>query len=434
MSEMTPGRLTRRSWIHRRCGAISPAALLAVCALTLIPASASASIAWGVNPGMAQDASLVSTPYAESAVTGMASLGVTEARFAAPWLMADPGTPGTAPIAQYDWGSYFDKVAALLARHGLRWFPMLLFPPAAYSGNPDGIGGGSPLPQYLPRFAAFAGAFAARYGRGGSFWAENPDLPALPVTDYEIWNEPNLSGVWSTSQRRAPRQYMRMYATARAAIKAVDPEANAVFASMTPSVGARSERLFMRRAVRSRPRQRIDVVGYHPSVIGIGRYGPVQSVFRLLVPFRKELNRLGLGRVPISVTELAFGSEYSRFPDSSTVLSESERAAALLAVVSRLATGMCGVNRVHLLFWGSDQTVTSEAIDAARYVTSVFAIANPDNTPKPIGVALQTLIKRLTSGLAPAPARSRAVTAAAPGARARGRAAAGAARCRVAAH
>ena len=41
-------------------------------------------------------------------------------------------------------------------------------------------------------WSAFLRDAADRYGPDGSFWRENPDLPYLPIRDWEIWNEENI--------------------------------------------------------------------------------------------------------------------------------------------------------------------------------------------------------------------------------------------------
>ena len=44
---------------------------------------------------------------------------------------------------------------------------------------------------------AFAAALVARYGPRGTFWAEHPDLPRLPIRAWQVFNEPNHTGFWS---------------------------------------------------------------------------------------------------------------------------------------------------------------------------------------------------------------------------------------------
>src|SRR5205807_8886011 len=70
-------------------------------------------------------------------------------------------------------------------------------------------------------YAAYAAAVSARYGPGGSFWRAHPGLPALPVRQLEIWNEPDNGSFWRPGPDAA--RYALLYAAARDAIHAVDP-------------------------------------------------------------------------------------------------------------------------------------------------------------------------------------------------------------------
>lgn len=364
----------------------------ALCSLVLVStASADArSMRWGINPGTAQSLEHVDSSYGRDAVRQMAAIGLREARYPAPWYMADPEGRADLPGGEYVWDGYFDKVATVLAERRMRWDPMFLYAPAKYSADPLGVSGGNPTRASYPHFANFVRAFAKRYGEGGSFWSAHPMLSVQAVTDYEIWNEPNIAGGWATPQT-APQDYMDLYAVARTAIKDVDPSARVMFASLTPSIGARDESRFLAAAVAHRPTQPIDEVGYHPNTIGIGTYGAITHVYELLRPFRAQMNALGLQRVPISVTELAWGREYSFFPDGWVTLTEQQRASAMTAVGSALANSNCNINTVSMLFWGADRDVFTAA-DLERYVPSVFAIANPDNSLKPIGRAYRDVI------------------------------------------
>jgi len=47
-----------------------------------------------------------------------------------------------------------------------------------------------------------------RYGRGGSFWAANPGLPALPPRSWQVWNEPSqTNGYW----RGTPEEFRKLH-------------------------------------------------------------------------------------------------------------------------------------------------------------------------------------------------------------------------------
>ncbi len=70
-------------------------------------------------------------------------------------------------------------------------------------------------PREPEQYARFLAAAARRYGTGGSFWAERPELPRRPIRDWQIWNEPSLRDFWSVTSwardyvallaRRGPR-------------------------------------------------------------------------------------------------------------------------------------------------------------------------------------------------------------------------------------
>ena len=48
----------------------------------------------------------------------------------------------------------------------------------------------------LASFSAFVRSLVERYGTGGTFWEENPDLAARPIRYYDIWNEPYVPRFW----------------------------------------------------------------------------------------------------------------------------------------------------------------------------------------------------------------------------------------------
>lgn len=360
--------------------------------LATIASPAEGAVRWGINPGMAGADDLAGSPYAQQAAASMAAIGLREARYIAPWSTADPVGTADAPGGSYVWDTYFDTVAMTLARNGIRWNPVFAYPPYNHAADPTGVGGGNPSVSSHPNFANFVEAFARRYGPGGRFWSENPSLPELPVTDYEIWNEPNLPGVWANEQG-APQEYMDLYATAYSAIKRVDSGARVMFGAFTPSPEAWSESWFLAASVAHRPQQPIDAVSYHPNTIGIGTYGAVDHVYRLIRPFRAQMDALGLADVPMSITELAWGSDYSIFPDSTVRLTESERAAAMATVGRALANSDCNINMVAMLYWGTDREITDPAGDPRRYLPTIFALANPDNSLKPIGQAYRAVIQ-----------------------------------------
>ena len=138
---------------------------------------ATAATAPGSSAGEAFGAS-GSVPSDTAELDALAQSGATEYRTDAAWPTVEPVAPAGGTHT-YVWAS-FDAIATTLAEHGLRWFPILDYTPAWASSDGSEFG----APTDPSAFAAYAAAFAARYGAGGSFWAAHPELPARPVAEY----------------------------------------------------------------------------------------------------------------------------------------------------------------------------------------------------------------------------------------------------------
>ena len=90
------------------------------------------------------------------------------------------GAEPTAPVDgvhHYDW-SFDDSIAGALAAHGLQWLPIIDY--SAAVGRSRSPAATTRRRSSAADYAAYAGALAARYGAGGSFWRAHPELPARP--------------------------------------------------------------------------------------------------------------------------------------------------------------------------------------------------------------------------------------------------------------
>src|SRR5436190_4910718 len=208
---------------------------------------------YGINPG---DLFLLPQSQWDGQLATIKSGGVDAVRMPAYWSDLEP-SPGSL-----SW-QLIDGQAAAVARHGLRWEPLIAFTATWDETVP---GDYTSAPAHIEHLAAFAGALVRRYGPGGAFWAEHPDLTPVPVRAYELWNEPNAATYWHP-QADAPERYADLYAAVRAAIRGVDGAARVAvggLASIGPGVIPASR--FVERMLDHRPdlRGRIDAVGYHP--------------------------------------------------------------------------------------------------------------------------------------------------------------------------
>jgi hypothetical protein len=197
--------------------------VLTLLALALVPAAASAALPadfWGV---VANEA-----PEAEGART-LAQGGVESIRVPINWS-AIQSSPGAAP----DWSSV-DPFVRSAAEQGISVLPFFIGPPA-WAVPYEGVGGAR-APVSLPvQTAAQRSAWREllrlavfRYGPGGSFWAENPLVPAHPIRVWQIWNEENYKYF---AARPNPAQYGKLVVESFRDLRSADSGARMVLGGL----------------------------------------------------------------------------------------------------------------------------------------------------------------------------------------------------------
>jgi hypothetical protein len=266
----------------------------------------------------------------DAQLSALRATGATVARSDALWQASEPLAPRDG-VHHYAW-DFDDRIAAALAAHGLTWLALLDYsPPWAQSvaGQPH-----SP-PDNSDDFAAFARAFAVRYGTSGTFWRDHPSLPALPVTTLEIWNEPDNGEFWAPSPDAG--RYAELYLAARAAVDAVDPSARVIVGGLTAPT------TFLAAMARAVPALagHVDGVAIHP-------YGPPAVVVSKIRAARATLTGLGLGAVPLYVTE--FGWTTSP-PGAVNYVATTRRPAWIERTLAALARLQCGLAATVLYTW-----------------------------------------------------------------------------------
>ena len=150
----------------------------------------------------------------QSQLSTIAAGGVTWIREDFLWAALEPQA-GT-----WNWTDT-DNLMTAAASTGVHVLAILGY--SAPWASSDPTGGGS---QYYPPrndsdYASFAGAVVARYGPGGTFWAEHLSLQPDPVTAVELWNE--AYGYWDWLPNPDPAAYDRLVRAAVSSIRAVVP-------------------------------------------------------------------------------------------------------------------------------------------------------------------------------------------------------------------
>ncbi len=209
-----PGFRTRHAW---------PLTLLITIVAMLAPGGASAAVPsgfWGV----------VANEAPSGATARMLRQGGVESfRVPVNWA-AVQSSPGAEP----DWSSV-DPYVRAAAEGGESVLPFLTGAPE-WAVPEEGVGGAR-APRNLPVQTAaqragwreFLRLAVFRYGPGGSFWAENPLLPARPVRIWQIWNEANYKYFVA---RPNPAQYGKLVVESFRDLHSADPGSRIVLGGL----------------------------------------------------------------------------------------------------------------------------------------------------------------------------------------------------------
>jgi len=333
----------------------------------------------------------------------MRRLGIGIARISLHWGAVEPSPP-LLGSHHFSFAS-FDPAVAALAQSRIRVALLLLGAPAwardvggTLSCNRRLAAPGSPAD-----FAAYAAAVTERYGRGGSFWREHPDLPYLPVTQFEVWNEPNWWDYWCPDIN--PARYADLFTEAAQQIHAADPAARVVLGGLVATnrttywpdgtMHGMETGQFLSLMLDHRPdaRAQIDAVGLHT-------YGDVPSIHLDLLRYaRWRLRQVGLGRVPFVYNEYGWATK----GDRGFVTSERARAAYLRKITSVAARGTCGIIEVDPYTWATAEASPADAEDW-------FGIVDPQ-TARPYATArAYSRVSQLLRGRLAKPAPGRITT------------------------
>jgi polysaccharide biosynthesis protein PslG len=296
---------------------------------------APATESFGVNLNDLFNGAGYSPRQIDAQLAAVRATGATVARSDALWEASEPAAP-RAGVHSYSWG-FDDSIAGSLAADGLRWFPIIDYTAPWAQSIP---GQDHSPPRSASDYAAYAAAFAARYGSGGSFWRAHPELRAEPVDTYEIWNEPDNQQFWVPAPDAAA--YANLYLRARDTITAVDPTARVIVGGIT------HPEAFLPEMLRARP----DLVG-HIDGVAIHPYGPNPFVVLARVRgARSVLASLGLATVPIYVSEFGWTT---RPPGVFGWASERVRPGYISSTVTALGETNCGIAAVQLYTWVTPQ-------------------------------------------------------------------------------
>jgi hypothetical protein len=304
---------------------------------------------YGANIQPLFEASFVPQPDWNGLFATMATNSLLTARMDAVWAWAEPNAPVNGQHT-YTWSTpndpahSLDQIVGSLASHGIRMVAVIDLPPS-WAGSTTA----QMVPAYYDDYVAFAGAFAARYGDGGTFWQQNPQLPYLPVQEFEIWNEANSANFWTGSAN--PAEYVKVLVPASTAIHAVDPSAQVL-----ASIGWQNLQSYVSELYTLGVRGSIQGIAFHP-------YAPdAYGIVLLTEELRSTLESSGDSGLPIYEDEVGLPDAASG-PGAAFAydgpISDAARAATLSLTGDALAHGDCGVQSYDVFsLVGSENNVT----------------------------------------------------------------------------
>jgi polysaccharide biosynthesis protein PslG len=295
-------------------------ALGAVLVFAVIAAGAMASTAlavpakfWGVVPQ--------ASPTAEQ-LQRLKRGGVDSVRIPIGWDSAQPVKNGP-----FDWRDADPRIEEL-TRAGIEVLPFLsgaptwAVPQAWVPGSRRSIKAVSHLPANGAAGAGWSGfvsAVVGRYGPGGSFWAEHPELPQRPIRTWQIWNEANFKYFVT---RPNPAEYGKLVKLSSAAIRAVDSGAQIVLGGLFAKPNEARFKLrppqayyaadFLDQLYRTTPgiKSKFDGVALHPYTADFRQLAPDIEEFRAVLKRHRDAGK-GLW-----ITELGWSSEPPSLTDS----------------------------------------------------------------------------------------------------------------------
>lgn len=242
-------------------------------------------------------------------------------------------------------------------------------------------------------------AFISRYGPGGTFLKEHPELPQRPIVDIELWNEPNFQYLippdgrpWQEMETEREKLYAKILPAIYTATKARLPEVNIIgFATGGMSAG---DLRFIEHVHEINPAvaKSYDVLSTHPyvrpaapeanSVQSWGSY----SISRNLNIIKDTLAKYGRGDTPIWYTEIGWPileEDGGKFPTTKPhecvpPLLQAAYVCRTYALALRL-----DIERVHIMY----------ITDADHFNAGFFD--KDTQAWRPAAKAVQTMIKTL---------------------------------------
>jgi len=297
-------------------------------------------------------------------------------------------------------GPFGDDIMAALAKDGKTTMVTVgnwLLDPAHGVDRTDYESDQALIQDYIAKIDAFI----SRYGPGGTFLEEHPELPQRPIVDVELWNEPNFQYLippdgrpWQEMETEREKLYAKILPAVYSATKSKHPGINLVgFATGGMSGG---DVRFIRHVheINLAAAESYDALSTHPYVrpaapeaSAVHPWGSY-SIARQLASIRSILDKYGRPETPVWYTEIGWpilkedGGHFDTTKPYECVppLFQAAYVVRTYALALRL-----GVDRVHIMY----------ATDADNFNAGFFD--KETGAWRPSAKAVQTMISILPS-------------------------------------
>lgn len=276
-----------------------------------------------------------------------------------------------------------DALIGAAAERGLTVLPVLTSTPQFYSTRPLGLQNDGWPPSDPASIFDFAYQLTHRYGAAGTFWGcLVPGLfcrrPYLPVTAWQVWNEPDLPAWWRTGVD--PAAYVRVLQYAYLGLKAGDPTAEVVLGGLSLNAllpGGYLQQLYTLGAARF-----FDTLAIHPYAANVATVVAHIQTTRQIATANNDAG------VPIRVSEYGFATG-GESPWTTTPACQAALLAATTLALSARRSEL-GVRSIIQLQW---QDRAGSPSPWPNHAGLLFA----DGTPKPALAAFTNAVH----GIAP---------------------------------
>jgi hypothetical protein len=219
--------------LRQKARAIGAALVVVVLSLTMGAATSSAKAPptfFGVSS---------QTPLDTDDFARMGDGKVGSVRVIVDWSAIDPtSAPGDNNF------SSVDPIVLDAAKNGVEVFPFIFGTPQWVAKDLDNQKcNGSKCVTFAPKTAAglaawktFVGELVDPYGPNGEFWTLHPEVPKVPIKDYQIWNEQNSETFFQPKPNA--KAYAKLLSAAAEAIRSRDSSAQVVLGGMAELSGS----------------------------------------------------------------------------------------------------------------------------------------------------------------------------------------------------